>query len=101
MVAVTNALTTTGNGSDFQPKTSEGAAGNFNIAVSGTFVGTVVLEKSFDKTTYIPVSRPGTGTAISYTAPGAEVLSEPEAGVTYRWRCSAFTSGTINVRISN
>src|SRR5690349_1369743 len=101
MVAITSSFTATGNGADFQPKVSEGAPGTFNIAVSGTFVGTAVLEKSFDKTTYIAVLRPATNTAISYTAAGTEILTEPEAGVTYRWRCSAYTSGTINTRLSN
>lgn len=103
MVAVTSAFTGTGNGSVFAPKASEVAhPRGFNIAASGTFVGTVVLEKSFDLgTTWIAVLRPGTSTAISYTTPGAEVLAEPEVGVQYRWRCSAFTSGTINTRLSN
>lgn len=102
MVAATNALVATGNGADFQPTVSESRTGKgFNIAVSGTFVGTVLLEKSFDGTTYIAVFRPGTSTAISYTAPGCETLCEPEPGVRYRWRCSAYTSGTINTRLSN
>lgn len=103
MVAVTNNFTATGNGDKFAPAASiQVPAEPFNIAVSGTFVGTVVLEKSFDNgTTYIPVNRPGTNTAISYTAPGCEVLYEPETAVNYRWRCSAYTSGTITTRLSN
>lgn len=103
MPAATNAFTATGNGNNFSPTVSyQIPAEPFNIAVYGTFVGTVVLEKTFDSgANWIPVFRQGTTTAISYTAPGAEMLCEPEMSVAYRWRCSAYTSGTINTRLSN
>jgi hypothetical protein len=92
-----------GNGTAFMPEnasTPEDAA-PYNIAIFGTFVGTVVLEKSYDNgTTYIPVNRMNTGTPISFTAPATEVCFEPEDGVLTRFRCSAFTSGTISYRLS-
>lgn len=100
--AASNAFTATGNGALFAPKQSEhGNPRYFNVTVTGTFVGTVVLEKTFDGTNFVAVPRPGTTTAISYTAPGTEIIYEPEVGVQYRWRCSAYTSGTINTRLSN
>lgn len=74
--------------------------GNFNISVSGTFVATLIPERSFDGgTTYLPLAF-SDGTTISYSAPASATWSEPETGVLYRVRCSAFTSGTIAWRIS-
>jgi hypothetical protein len=100
---VTGSFVATGNGTPFTPNT--GSFNNeqqFNVSVFGTFVGTVVLERSFDQgTNWIPVLRYCTGTAVSYTAPSSETLPEPEGGVQHRLRCSAFTSGTISYRLSD
>lgn len=87
----------TGNGNGCTPTT-----GNFNVAISGTFVGTVQLQKNFDNGTWgwTPVSQNATGAAASYTAPVAMQMTEFEQGVSYRWVCTAYTSGTINYRIS-
>ena len=75
--------------------------GCFNAVISGVFVGTAVLERSFDGgTTYVPATRKHDNTAISTTAPTSIVVEEPEEGVIYRWRCSAYTSGTMNARFS-
>ncbi len=73
----------------------------FNAQLSGTFVATMQLQRSTDGgTTYIPLSVDNAGNANSYTAPMSLPCFEPEAGVLYRWTCTAFTSGTINYRIS-
>lgn len=102
MAAVTGSFTATGNGTAATPNKHGRNPEKVNVSVSGTFVGTAVLERSFDAgTTYIPVLRPGGNTAVSYTAPSSEVLEEPEKGVLWRLRCSAYTSGTIDYRISN
>lgn len=75
--------------------------GTYNLTVSGTFVGTVQLERSFDGgTTYVPISGATLGTTATYTAPTTLVGVETERGVLYRANCTAYTSGTINVRIS-
>lgn len=74
--------------------------GDFNISLWGTFVATVLVEKSYDGSTWIGVSRDAAGTAASYTAPASVVLREPETNVRYRLRCGAYTSGTVNWRIS-
>ncbi|AIY40186.1 hypothetical protein LT85_1028 [Collimonas arenae] len=75
--------------------------GDFNIAVWGTFVGTLTLENSYDAgTTWIPVINKHTGNNITWTTPGALQEDEVEAGVYYRLRMTAFTSGTANWRIS-
>lgn len=98
----TDALTATGRGTTYRPKTDPRGvtAGKFNALVYGTFVGTVVLERTFDNGTTWVAARDGAGNAISLTAPGSYALQECEPGTAYAWRCSAFTSGTINCRLS-
>jgi hypothetical protein len=80
--------------------------GAFNLAMWGTFSGTVLLEKSYDAgTTWITVAQDAAGTAASYTLAWTAqsinlTLCEVEPQVAWRLRCSAFTSGTLNYRIS-
>lgn len=75
--------------------------GDFNIFVSGTFIGTVELVSSFDGgTTWVPVINKHTGANITFTTPGALQEDEVEPGVLYGVICTAFTSGTINFRLS-
>ena len=66
--------------------------GNFNIAVWGTFVGELTLKRSLDGTIWLPVG--------TYSALEGDSEFEAEPGVQYRFTCSAFTSGTINWRLS-
>lgn len=73
--------------------------GSFNAALSGTFVATLQLERSYDNGfSYHPLT--AMGTAIVFTAPCEELFAEAEPGVLYAWRCTAYTSGTIECRIS-
>lgn len=75
--------------------------GNFNVAVWGTFVGTVTLQTSYDGgSTWIPTINKHTGAAITFTSPGALQEDEVEAGVYYRLQMTAYTSGSASVRIS-
>lgn len=75
--------------------------GIYNVAITGTFVATVQLERSFDGgVTYAPISGDTIGTTVTFTAPTTFVGSEAERGVLYRVNCTAYTSGTANVRIS-
>lgn len=76
------------------------ASGHFNFVLNGTFVGTVGVDKTYDDgVTWLPASDV-TGTAVSLTAPGAKLLRELEAGVGYRTRCTAYTSGTATARLA-
>jgi hypothetical protein len=80
--------------------TSEAArvVGNFNASIRGTFVGTLVLERSLDDgVTYQVLS--AAGIEFSYTDEMTETFFEPETHALYRWRFSAFTSGSAIVRI--
>ena len=93
--AVTGTFTGTGASSSINVR------GGFNTALWGVFVGTVILEQSYDGgATWLPVSVDTSGTANAYTAPMNIVWIQPERDVFSRLRCSAFTSGTINYRIS-
>jgi hypothetical protein len=88
------ALTSVSAGAQFAP------TGVFNISVWGTFVGTAVIQRSFDGgTTWISLTDVA-GTANAYTAPFSLMADEPEIGVAYRINCTAYTSGTINWRFS-
>lgn len=101
--AITGTFVAATNGSTFMPEPNQDRrySADYNVSVWGTFVGTVVLERSFDGgTTWIPMLRTNTATAISYTVPSTEILWEPEDSVLVRLRCSAFTSGTISYRLS-
>ena len=66
----------------------------FNFSLWGTFVATVVVQRSFDGgTTWLDVD--------TFTAPTEEVGMEA-TGALYRAgvKTGAFTSGTANVRLS-
>jgi hypothetical protein len=75
---------------------------DLHLALSGTFVATVVLERSFDAgTTWLPVFHQNGGAAISFTAPVCMLIDcGLEDGVLHRLNCTAYTSGTVTYRIS-
>jgi hypothetical protein len=68
-----------------------------------TFSATVQLERSFDGgNTWVVCNVGGSGTLAQYTAgtPVSAAFAEPELGVLYRLNCIAYTSGTINYRVT-
>ena len=74
--------------------TSEGTielAKDFSLSLRGTWVGTVLVERSFDDGVEW-------GTVESFTENTEKWGYEPE-GALYRVRCSAYTSGTILYRL--
>jgi hypothetical protein len=74
----------------FTPKAK--LEGNFSISISGTFVATVVVQRSPDGTNWFDVN--------SFTAPFEGTGYEPEE-MFYRIgvKTSGFGSGTVNVRL--
>jgi hypothetical protein len=73
--------------------------GCFNLTISGTFVATMRLERTFDDgTTWHPCTQGGQ--IIYLTGPCSEVINEPGSGVNYRLNCTAYTSGTVTYRLS-
>lgn len=76
------------------------AGGFINFTVSGTFVGSCQIERSFDGgATWFPLTAFFGAAITPFTAPGSFFVQEPENGVNYRLNCTAYTSGTINYRI--
>lgn len=68
--------------------TAKGLQGRFSVSVSGTFVGTVQLQRSHDNgTTW--------GVVKEYTAVGEDIGEEHAFNMLYRFECTAYTSGTI------
>jgi hypothetical protein len=73
--------------------------GSFNFQLRGTFVGTVILEVSFDGgATAAPITREGG--LISFTSVATERLENHEPGVLFRARMTAWTSGAALARLS-
>lgn len=97
MGIITGSFTATGQSQGLQ------VADHYNVTVWGTFVGTVVLERSFDGgVTYQPLTRDLAGAIAALTAPFSMIAFEPErvSNVKTRLNCTAYVSGTINYRIS-
>ena len=74
---------------------SASLTGYFNFSLSGTWVATVTIQRSFDQgSTWYDVD--------TWTANTQEYGLEPENGVYYRFgvKTSEFTSGTVVGRLS-
>lgn len=94
-VTVMGSFVGTGN------STAQTFYGPFNVFLWGTFAATVLLQRSFDSgLSWVTCSTDSSGTLASYTSALSIVVNEPEAGIQYRLRCSAYTSGTVNYRVS-
>lgn len=68
-----------------------------------TYSGTIQIERSFNGgATWLPCNVGGSGTIASYAAgtPVSLSFGEPERNIAYRLNCLAYTSGTINYRMS-
>lgn len=101
---VTGSFAATGQSASFLPSPAKrDQNGAFNIALTGTAVATVQLEKSFDGgTTWCAIYAGGIQLKQwSYSSGNfAETATESEAGVLYRLNCTAFTSGSLAYRLS-
>lgn len=87
MSDVARSVSLTGTGAD----TIDVIGNVLDVAVSGTFVGTVIVERQLPgSSAWIPV------TGASFTAVGGGTFT---SGAVCKWRanCTAFTSGTIVV----
>lgn len=87
-----SALTATGQSAALTPI----AGRPFNVTISGTFSATAQIERSFNGTTWFAVLTD----ALRQTLPPSFSLTETEVGVQYRVNVTAFTSGTVNIRLS-
>lgn len=94
-IALTSASLTAQNTFSCTTTACPALQGNFNFSLSGTWVATVHLQRSFDNgTTWLDVA--------SYTANIEDRGVEPEAGVRYRFgvKTGNYTSGTVVGRVS-
>ena len=101
MAAIAGDFTGTGQSASFAPKVDARATngGAFNVTLSGTFVATVKLQRSFDNgATWHDLTAAGTAIA-AFTTAVSEVWVEPEASVIFRLNCTAYTSGTVTYRL--
>jgi len=92
---VSGTFSATGHSASFTPLAGRG----FNITASGTFSASFQLERSFNGTTWFPITAAGTQLYV-WTAPESEQAQEDENSVKYRLNCTAYTSGTVTYRIS-
>lgn len=76
------------------------AQGTFNLSLWGTFSATMVLERTFDGVTWLPYTYVD-GTPLVFRLPVSTTIDEPEEGIRYRLRCTSYTSGTVNWRMSH
>lgn len=77
----------------FRPATS--------IVLTGTFAATVQAEISYDGgVTAVPLPTDALGTGLDMLAPCAVRVDPPEPGMRLRLRVAAYTSGTVNWRVS-
>jgi hypothetical protein len=92
-------FTGTGQSANFTPICGPQGVG-FNISLWGTFVAAVQLERSFDNgVNWLPIT--GAGVQLyAWTGPASEMAQETESDVIYRLNCTAYTSGTVNYRVS-
>ena len=68
--------------------------GGFSVSLTGTFVATIIPERSTDQgATWKPFTY-SDGSAVVWTAPMNTTLDEPRDDAQWRLRCSAWTRGT-------
>ncbi|MBU6167324.1 MAG: hypothetical protein KGQ52_14520 [Alphaproteobacteria bacterium] len=73
--------------------------GTFNFSISGSGVGSVILERSFDGgVTAIPATN--LGAVVTFTGPASETMFSRERGVLWRARRTVATSGNFSTRFS-
>lgn len=94
MAVTDTSFTANGDGAIFAPTT-----GVFNASLSGTWVGTVVLDRGVPNMVgvmiWTPVTVDTAGAIASFTANASFSVAEPEAAARYRWRVYSYTSGII------
>jgi len=82
---------------------TEGAIrkGVFNVSLSGTWAGTVTVQRSFDRFSAASDAAATWRDVATYTANTEDMLYEPEANVYYRigMEDGDYTSGTCNMRL--
>lgn len=105
MPNITGTFSAAGQSASFTPRIGERIAqsGVFNIALTGTGVGAIQLERSFDNgSTWCPIYAAGVQLYVwNYAGSNlSETAEEREQGVLYRLNDTSHTSGSIAYRLS-
>jgi len=98
VAAVTSAIASATQSSTFTPL----AGRPFNVQLSGTFVATCQLERQINAV-WAPLTVSASGSIVQvylWSAPASEIVVESQAAVPYRVNCTSYTSGTVNVSLS-
>lgn len=77
-----------------------GLIGSFNAMVWGVFVGSIVLEATFDGGATAFAVKDEDGAPYSMSAPDLVAVRQDEPGVLHRMRAVAWTSGAAQCRLS-
>src|ERR1019366_5954176 len=94
--SVSGTFTATGHSAAFVPD----AGRSFNISLWGAFSATIQLERSFDGTTWLPLTAAGIQLCI-WTGPASEGWEEDRTSTQYRLNIpTTYTSGTVNYLIN-
>lgn len=74
--------------------------GRFALSIWGTFVASLIIERSVDNgTTWVPYLTPA-GAVVSLTSPGVFVIEDPDIQARYRINVMSYTSGTVTFGFS-
>jgi hypothetical protein len=77
--------------------------GGISVNLSGTFVGTLQFQRATTPGgTFQPIAADSFGSLLQFTGPSGDLLIVPapnEGDAVVRATCTAFTSGTLVVRI--
>lgn len=92
MATVSASFTAVGNGGSLLVKSGD----NFSYTVSNTFVGTWILQRSTDNFASFKQVARGTSTASSVLV---ENNDSDGVSAAYRFRCEAYTSGTMDTSL--
>jgi hypothetical protein len=95
---LTGVFTAAGPSASFTPQAGRG----FDIALTGSWVGQVQLERQINGV-WQPLTVSAGGAIVQvylYTGNASDIAVEPQAGVSYRLNCTTFTSGAISYSIS-
>ena len=85
-VALSGTFTSATASSSIEP------VGDFNMSLSGTFVATVNLERSYDSgTTWVVVD--------TFSSTAEKIGEEVENDIPHRFNATAYTSGTVTYRL--
>lgn len=100
-VIVAGTLAVPGRSPSFCPRATRDGVGSSNFTLTGTWVGSVNLERSFNNgSTWSVASVDSVGTPATFTSNLTVEFTEGERGVVYSVNATSVASGTVGYRLS-